>query len=330
MITKPTVFILGAGASQPYGFPTGEGLTRAIRGMNKAPQPVRDYLTTQYGPDDRNIDELWTAFYNDFCDAKRKSLDAFIQDRKSFATVGKAAMSHYLLGCESPFKFREDVPSGWYERLMDYLAPSEESGHIWDYAKNKVSFVTFNYDRSLEFFLRRTLEARNDDPDVEVQPALTNLPVIHVYGSLGDLFGNGDDLQPYTGDTTAETIARAVRSISLSTSDTDTTVGFTQAYRRLAEAEQVFFMGFGFDERNVRRLHLDDHPGVKVAATCQKLSDETMKRARRDIATIKFSGDAADCLGFLKEHRDAIMSAEKPPQSGPMIITGPPGSPFTV
>jgi hypothetical protein len=30
MITTPTVFILGAGASKPYGFPDGAGLREAL------------------------------------------------------------------------------------------------------------------------------------------------------------------------------------------------------------------------------------------------------------------------------------------------------------
>jgi hypothetical protein len=30
VITKPTVFVLGAGASQPYGFPTAYGLLELV------------------------------------------------------------------------------------------------------------------------------------------------------------------------------------------------------------------------------------------------------------------------------------------------------------
>ena len=34
MIRRSTVFILGAGASKPYGFPTGEELFRTARSLN--------------------------------------------------------------------------------------------------------------------------------------------------------------------------------------------------------------------------------------------------------------------------------------------------------
>ena len=42
MITVPTTLILGAGASEPYGFPLGVGLLNKVCELENAPGPLKD------------------------------------------------------------------------------------------------------------------------------------------------------------------------------------------------------------------------------------------------------------------------------------------------
>ena len=48
MITKPTVFILGAGASKPYGYPTGDGLKDFI--VDQFPSMFASNLASHSNP----------------------------------------------------------------------------------------------------------------------------------------------------------------------------------------------------------------------------------------------------------------------------------------
>src|SRR6267378_303056 len=72
MIEKRTVLILGAGASMPYGFPSGSGLRRHII----------EYL-----------DELLSA--------DTTSIDVFLERRTEFVEIGKAAIAATLIPLES-------------------------------------------------------------------------------------------------------------------------------------------------------------------------------------------------------------------------------------
>ena len=47
-----------------------------------------------------------------------------------------------------------------------------------------VAFITFNYDRSLEFFLLTTLKNRYQKTEQECAAKLKNIPIVHLYGKL--------------------------------------------------------------------------------------------------------------------------------------------------
>ena len=70
----------------------------------------------------------------------------------------------------------------WYEYLSERLNPSFD-----EFEHNKLSIVTFNYDRSLEHYLFTSLRKwhrRSVDDCIE---KFAKLPIIHVYGQLGKI-----------------------------------------------------------------------------------------------------------------------------------------------
>jgi hypothetical protein len=61
--------------------------------------------------------------------------------------IGKAAMSIHLVGCEQvPKIFGEPNGFNW----LKYLFRRMQGGSFEVFGDNKVSFVTFNYDRVIE------------------------------------------------------------------------------------------------------------------------------------------------------------------------------------
>jgi hypothetical protein len=98
MVTKPTVFVLGAGASEPYGFPLGIELvdliaTRILSGL--APVEVRQFQAL--GHDLAPLKEFATALKA----ARPYSIDAFLETRGTFRDIGEATIAQWLLQAES-------------------------------------------------------------------------------------------------------------------------------------------------------------------------------------------------------------------------------------
>src|SRR5687768_9260193 len=101
MIRRPTVLVLGAGASQPYGFPSGAGLaTEVARNLaSLRGRFVRDIAEALHG----NLDETMVRdFVRDFAASGRTSLDAFVESRPEFIDLVKHAMAAVLIPFEKP------------------------------------------------------------------------------------------------------------------------------------------------------------------------------------------------------------------------------------
>ncbi|MGH7216991.1 MAG: hypothetical protein ACREIG_07135, partial [Nitrospiraceae bacterium] len=53
--------------------------------------------------------------------------------------------------------------------------------------ENKLSLITFNYDRSLEFYLHRAIKRLWDLDDNEAAEVLKAVPIIHIHGKIDAL-----------------------------------------------------------------------------------------------------------------------------------------------
>ena len=141
---SPTVFVTGAGASAPYEFPTGNRLKLEVIKQLTQNDDATVSLFRDLGFDQDQMQEFSHALKQ----SGRRSVDAFLEHRSEFLGVGKAAIARVLIGYEQPNTLFENRPLGWLEELYQHLnCPFERFGC------NQVSFITFNYDRSLEYYL---------------------------------------------------------------------------------------------------------------------------------------------------------------------------------
>lgn len=77
MVKRPTVLILGAGASVDYDFPTGPELVqRIIPGLRDGGRLAPAILASDTG----NSSQV-TAFREDLIDSQRSSIDRFLRTR---------------------------------------------------------------------------------------------------------------------------------------------------------------------------------------------------------------------------------------------------------
>ena len=139
MINTPTVLILGAGASAPYGFPLGRGLRDLVCDISGT---IAAVVAAAVGQDVEQVEEFVTTLRH----SGYTSVDWFLEDRTEFISVGKAAIAAALIPLEQSERlFPPHAPvAHWYESLLNTLDTPQGA-----FAENQLSIITFNYDRSL-------------------------------------------------------------------------------------------------------------------------------------------------------------------------------------
>lgn len=142
MISKPTVFILGAGASKPYGYPLGWELRERILAL---PDDCELFPKLDHAPNE------FIQFKKALAESPAESIDAFLEHRDEFTRIGKHAIAAELLKCEQRERLYDPGnEDDWYRYLFNRMTAGVRFDH---FLQNEVSFVTFNYDRSLEEYL---------------------------------------------------------------------------------------------------------------------------------------------------------------------------------
>ena len=195
MISQPTVFVVGAGASQPYGFPLGIDLLFEVVGMMNDDLAQ---LTAMTGIPQEKFRAFGAALFN----SGKNSVDAFLEHRPDFIDVGKIATAHRLIWCENTNALLGRLNGHWLRYVYGRMnAPFDEFG------KNRISFITFNYDRSIEHFLYTALcNGYGKDPR-EVAEQLSTIPVVHLHGNLGALPWQSERGRQYRPEIDAESLA---------------------------------------------------------------------------------------------------------------------------
>lgn len=246
MIRSPTTLILGAGASAPFRFPTGYGLLREVIARL---DPARSSTFQEY----LGWLEYGTADISKFRNALQKcgktSVDAFLEHRSEFIPIGKAAIAATLIGFENENELFQRDGKSWYEYLFNQLNTTFD-----DFGKNKLSILTFNYDRSLEHFLLSSLKHTYDKSDGECAKKLREIPIVHLHGLIGNLSGFGGLFRNYDTEINPTTLRIAADGIKIVHEGIENDPQFEYAQRILSESQRICFLGFGFHPLNVKRL----------------------------------------------------------------------------
>ena len=134
------------------------------------------------------------------CRSNVASIDAFLAKRTGFTTIGKLCIAAHLVIRERPdHVMNEANDDHWYRHLWNVLVAGTDD--VQDLGRNKIKFVTFNYDRSLEYFLHTAAKYTYGVNDDAAANALRRLEIRHVYGSLGTFHNAGlNGARAYTDD----------------------------------------------------------------------------------------------------------------------------------
>jgi hypothetical protein len=187
MFRNKTVFILGAGASWHYGYPTGEQLVRQViirakqlgnfceRSLTPPnvllPNFVQEKISSHASTADRIA--AWKAsavecyeLANRLTQVDPLLIDYFLGQKPQLQAIGRLLIAWVILECDANFQGsrrnqnRGKEPEGkdnWYRFVIHKLV--KDCAHSSNLVCNSVSFITFNYDFSLEQELYKALSS---------------------------------------------------------------------------------------------------------------------------------------------------------------------------
>ena len=196
--------------------------------------------------------------------------------------------------------------SGWYGTLLDAMRVNT----IRDVHSNHVTFITFNYDRSLEFFLYETIRARTKAFAEEVAKAINNvIPIYHVHGKFGRLPWQDDDavIIQYDGKTQSDisdTVKKAASGLTFTHESSSNQVSAPIKFA-IAGAEEIICLGFGWHAAVIEKLGLGaEKVVVKVCGTGSGMQEGELRTAKSSFHSAREHPQIydCDCADFFRKH----------------------------
>ena len=314
MIHEPTVFILGAGASNPYGFPDGQSLLKVIKEKLYSKSIFDDYVSwigsgVAYHPDEMR-NEI-NGFKRGLEGSDPKSIDEFLAFEKnsSFVKLGKYLIAS-IINEHDPSDKADGITGAdgnWYQSLKTRMLQGAES-KIEKFLNNQVSFITFNYDSTLEEYFSRVIASNWGENYIDHY--FNAIPHIHIHGCLKkrNVVG-GWDLPFGKKAVDPAQVGKISKEIKLVHEGEDYPE-MNNVLGLISNAKKLVFLGFGFHENNLLKLGLGQHEKIfnnkSYFATVKGMSSSEQEAAkarfgRKVLETSKFHLINADCVRLFAE-----------------------------
>lgn len=259
---KRTTFVLGAGASVDYGMISQRDLPSKL--FSECHRPNAKKVLHELGIDQVTLNDFIESMNN--C---RVSYDEWLDTNDRYRELGKILISLILLNCEAGIPARRN--DSWYGSLYDHHFHKRQLSKFAEACKN-IRFITFNYDRTLEYFMHMVLSNQFRDQQDLVNEQLKKLEVIHIHGKFADLphesvdnipYGavfkniNESDPKKFNVSDTANYVRKASKKIDFMFGETDLN-RIQRIHEMINESDNIMFMGFGYDPANLKKLGIFD------------------------------------------------------------------------
>lgn len=243
----------------PFDLPSGAGLRDKICNIVNNPE---------YSTQDR-------AFAKRFLYSGSPSIDRWIMlhpEDRMLVNWGQRMIAEFIMGPEAWAAQSRTLYENWQGWVF----------HRWfqgsfDHAP-QLRFVTFNYDRLIEVAMFNMLKSCPSCTNEIAQQRLQSLVrVVHVHGTPeSDLIWTSVKADLVCSYTRSDYI-QAANGIRLIRPTTDTVRAHQEARQILESAQTVIFLGFAFDEENLRAIGLhrdnyDDSLNLRGYTTCKDVA----------------------------------------------------------
>ena len=291
------VFIIGAGCSVPYGFPTGAMLMQSLKNFNYGRKFPRDpydtsdiflvdlyqehfgYSSTdnkrQYGKEyawvlpytehenfyNQLMDELVLPFSQSIRHSMMVSTDEFLKNRlgqkqNEQADFGKRLIAYEILKAEQASRL-DNID--WIQHFLSRIDQQDK----WEEILKQTVFLTFNYDRVLEYCIFLYLTSDKQYADAEAHAFIKEMQIYHVNGFIGPLeeipFGAVENGKYQEIAQRMETVWEKRRNRDESEKE--------KYQEFLRNAQRVYFMGFSYIPDNLESIGIS--PGAEIIKKAQ-------------------------------------------------------------
>lgn len=323
MINIPTVFILGAGSSKPYGYPTGAELRRLI--ITEFYTELNILLRKEESVSEREKQTLLREsekFIDAFDKSSIESIDKFLSLNPNFSYYGKLAIIISIHKREKLSKSREEVDykQDWYKLLFNRMISSFNKPSDYDkFSENKVAFITFNYDRSLDHFIHESfdnsfLQNRHDIESAYLTRSSIDrnkyipFPFIHVYGQVDEIkWYGGFDYKEKIAFPDIKRLSGNIRVIGERANNID------EITKIITGSKRIFFLGFGYAKENIESIGILDiiNEDWKIYGTAKSKTAKEIEDAKTAFRgtfskplTARFSANIEDanCYELLRKY----------------------------
>lgn len=295
------VYLLGAGASMAYGFPTGNELKRQIIEL----EVKKDSIFYKIIKNKKNINENdlqnelgdleveLANFFKSFKESSANTIDSFVARNNEYAALARIIVGFLLLESSrganyivDELSFEEDAnelsPKHW---ISSYL--NKRIGLDYrNYLKKPDCFISFNYDLLLESRFERYLAYQTIDSDLKNRATsivYDELPIFHIYGKL-DRYS----LMTMTNALDRNEVPNLIDLLSASQGikfiDREEVAWYGSLRDIITKAKRLIILGYGYDVENNKIIfgsssHFSDRlKNVLIHSTSIGLSDGEVKR----------------------------------------------------
>ena len=318
------VFIIGAGCSVPYGFPTGAMLMQKLKDFYygdknldsrsfSPPSYLFDLYQEFFGKyqdytklgkaglqhiihiqniTSRKIRETIAPFAKSIRHSMMVSTDEFLKNRLNQEKLVEADFGKRLIAREILVSERESEKQFSYEdgkRIskkiwlgnidwIQHLLSRIDQQDNWEEILKQTVFLTFNYDRVLEYSIFLYLTSDKQYADADAHAFINEMQIHHVNGFIGSLeeipFGAVENGK-------YQEIAKRMETVwekrqNRDESEKEKYQGF------LKNAERVYFLGFSYIPDNLESIGIPRDAEIirnaKVYATAMGLSPQNRLR----------------------------------------------------
>ncbi|MEA9357204.1 hypothetical protein SHI21_13350 [Bacteriovorax sp. PP10] len=239
---KKITFLLGAGSSVSAGFPTDTQLRDNVADYMLNENIIKNFEAVGFTKED------CLEFRTRLIRGGYSTIDELINSFTKYAVLGKMAILRCILA-------HEDLSNNdtffsnkhWY---MPFFLTIQKEGLI--HKLSNVTFITLNYDRSLQHFIH----------EFSLNRGISHKPkILHLHGRLPPLQFEIQESHslPY-GDYNLDghALHKHATGINSLADIHDDNEHYEQARNIIRRSNYLFIMGFGFHEPIVERLNLKE------------------------------------------------------------------------
>ena len=269
MFHRKTVFVVGAGASAEIGLPLGGELATIIQ---KKMDVRYEQFNKPVGAGDHDLFVQITKNFANNAEGYQKaswlirdgiqlarSIDDFLDMHRDDALVveyGKAAIVKSVLEAEhkhaTKFKDINGMPAfspghfagTWYAKLMQMLGPGVSKANLKTLFNN-VSFIVFNYDRCIEYFLLNAVQKLYGIAAGPAEEIVGKLAIIHPYEVIDRSIPFGSVRANHTS------LAAGIKTYTEQVNDPKMN---QEIHAQLQLAQTIVFLGFAYHDQNILLL----------------------------------------------------------------------------